>query len=77
MKKIFTYLVIISITFLTLSCSDDKSDNSEPDYILSSLTELIFNQKGRKRKLRLIVYAEPNEENQERKTELKIENELL
>ncbi|GEM_PF-6578320 len=35
------------------------------------------NQKGRKRKLRLIVYAEPNEENQERKTELKIENELL
>ena len=31
------------------------------------------NQKGRKRKLRLIVY----EENQERKTELKIENELL
>ena len=51
MKKIFTYLVIISITFLTLSCSDDKSDNSEPDYILSSLTELIFRSKGEEKEI--------------------------
>ena len=35
------------------------------------------NQKGRKRKLRLIVYAEPNEENQERKTDLKIKTKNL
>ena len=51
MKKIFTYLVIISITFLTLSCSDDKSDNSEPDYILSSLTELILKSKGEEKEI--------------------------
>ena len=44
MKKIFTYLVIISITFLTLSCS-------EPDYILSSLTELIFKSKGEEKEI--------------------------
>ena len=29
----------------------------KPDYISPSLTELIFKSKGRKRKLRLIVYA--------------------
>lgn len=51
MKKIFTYLVIISITFLTLSCNDDKSDNSEPDYILSSLTEWIFKSKGEEKEI--------------------------
>ena len=40
-----------SITFLTLSCSDDKSDNSEPDYILSSLTEWIFKSKGEEKEI--------------------------
>ena len=74
MKKIFTYLVIIFVTSLTLSCNDDKSDNSKPDYISPSLTEWIFKSKGEQKE---IIYAEPNEENQERKTELKIENELL
>ena len=29
MKKIFTYLVIIFVTSLTLNCNDDKSDNSK------------------------------------------------
>ena len=44
-------LQTIQITFLTLSCSDDKSDNSEPDYILSSLTELIFKSKGEEKEI--------------------------
>lgn len=51
MKKIFTYLVIISITFLTLSCNDDKSDNSKPDYISPSLTEWIFKSKGEEKEI--------------------------
>ena len=51
MKKIFTYLVIIFVTSLTLSCNDDKSDYSKPDYISPSLTEWIFKSKGEEKEI--------------------------
>lgn len=100
MKNFLTLLVIISISIFTFSCSDDKSDNSEPDYISSSYNELTFISKGETKEITIssntdwyienestwchtsvtegkntqtiLIYVEANEENQERKTDLKI-----
>lgn len=100
MKNVFTFLAIISVTFIILSCSDDKSDNSESDYIYFFPEELIFRSKGEIKEITItsntdwyienesswcstsvtegantqtiFIIVKPNEENQERKTELRI-----